>query len=289
MLHKFAVFILSHGRADNVITYRTLKDQGYTGPIYIVCDDEDTQLASYVKKYGNAVVVFCKGKMAEQTDTFDNFPEKNTVLFARNAAFAIAEDKGLEYFLVLDDDYGQFNFRYNDKLVYDDSKKGKTKNLGKVFEAVVAFMHTTSTSSIAFAQTGDYFGGSQGGMGEKIFLKRKCMNSFFLSTKRRFNYVSRLNDDVNTYITLGAVGKIFFTMNQFLLYQAPTQKQKGGLTEMYEKYGTYVKSFYSVICAPSCMSVKMMGATHQRLHHSTNWECAVPKIIRETYKKSKLA
>ena len=33
---NFAVFILSHGRANNVITIKTLRDVGYTGKIYII-------------------------------------------------------------------------------------------------------------------------------------------------------------------------------------------------------------------------------------------------------------
>ena len=40
----FAVFILTHGRADNVKTYKTLKRFGYTGTIYIICSDDDKQL-----------------------------------------------------------------------------------------------------------------------------------------------------------------------------------------------------------------------------------------------------
>lgn len=40
-MRNFAVFILSHGRAGNVKTYQTLINQGYTGNIYIVIDDED--------------------------------------------------------------------------------------------------------------------------------------------------------------------------------------------------------------------------------------------------------
>jgi len=36
---KFAVFILSNGRPDNVITYRSLRSHGYTGKIYIIVDD----------------------------------------------------------------------------------------------------------------------------------------------------------------------------------------------------------------------------------------------------------
>ena len=38
---SFCVFILSHGRPDNVITLNTLRREGYTGPWYIVIDNED--------------------------------------------------------------------------------------------------------------------------------------------------------------------------------------------------------------------------------------------------------
>ena len=39
----FVAFILTHGRADNVITYNTLRNHGYTGRIVLIIDDEDTQ------------------------------------------------------------------------------------------------------------------------------------------------------------------------------------------------------------------------------------------------------
>ena len=38
---NFAVFILTHGRPDNVITYNTIKSSGYTGRIFIIIDNED--------------------------------------------------------------------------------------------------------------------------------------------------------------------------------------------------------------------------------------------------------
>lgn len=47
MNENFAVFILSHGRADNIKTIKTLKKQGYTGKIYIIIDDEDEQESLY--------------------------------------------------------------------------------------------------------------------------------------------------------------------------------------------------------------------------------------------------
>lgn len=67
--------------------------------------------------------------------------------------------------------------------------------------------------------------------------------------------------------------------------QLQTQSNAGGLTEFYLETGTYVKSFYTVIFNPSAVQVRMMGNTHQRLHHHVIWENAVPKIIRERYRK----
>lgn len=54
---------------------------------------------------------------------------------------------------------------------------------------------------------------------------------------------------------------------------------------MYKSTGTYVKSFYSVMLAPSCVKVAMMGQSHQRIHHSINWEHCCPKIISDRFRK----
>lgn len=45
MKHEdFCVFILTHGRANNVETCKTLKRCGYTGKVYLLVDDEDDQI-----------------------------------------------------------------------------------------------------------------------------------------------------------------------------------------------------------------------------------------------------
>lgn len=48
-IKNYAVFILSHGRSKNVITYKTLKKQNYTGKIYIIVDDLDNEINDYKK------------------------------------------------------------------------------------------------------------------------------------------------------------------------------------------------------------------------------------------------
>ena len=57
------------------------------------------------------------------------------------------------------------------------------------------------------------------------------------------------------------------------------------MSDVYLDAGTYLKSFYTVMVAPSCVVVAMMGDKHMRMHHKINWECAVPKILNQKYRK----
>ena len=111
------------------------------------------------------------------------------------------------------------------------------------------------------------------------------MNTFLCSTERPFKFIGRMNEDVTTYVNLGSKGDIFMTIPNISITQLPTQQEKGGLTELYLKYGTYVKSFFSVMYNPSSIKVSSIGDVNPRIHHRVNWNNAVPKIISEKYKK----
>ena len=112
------------------------------------------------------------------------------------------------------------------------------------------------------------------------------MNSFFCSTSRKFDFISRMNDDVSTYVSLGNKGYLFLTIPMICLEQKETQSSDGGLTDMYKAFGTYVKSFYTIMYQPSSVKVGLMGDTHKRLHHSIDWDCTVPCIISEDFRKT---
>ena len=90
MNDKFGVFILSHGRADRVHTYATLRKQGYTGDIKILCDNEDDTIGDYRAVYADDVIVFDKEEWRLKTDVMDTFERRDVVVFARNAVFDIA-------------------------------------------------------------------------------------------------------------------------------------------------------------------------------------------------------
>lgn len=275
MRSDFCAFILTHGRPDNVKTYSLLRKCGYTGQIFIVIDNEDSKANEYFERYKGEVVMFNKPFIANSFDACDNQQNRKTIVYARNACFELAKELGYKYFIELDDDYYYFGMRQPNEsacYIYD---------LDKVFSLCIEYLETSPIMTIAFAQGGDHIGGFDG----DIMVKRKAMNSFICSIEKPFRFIGRINEDVNTYVRLGSLGYIFLTIMSLQLDQKDTQSNAGGMTDVYCDSGTYVKSFYSVITNPSCVKVKPMGVSNKRLHHSINWDNAVPCIINDKYKK----
>jgi len=280
---EFAVFILTHGRPRKVITYRTLRRQGYTGPIYLLVDNEDSTVAEYRELYGEQVIVFDKEAISHTFDEGDNFQDRRAVVYARNASFGIAAELGLSYFLMLDDDYTSFLFKFSADLEY---REKPIKNLDRLFATVLTYYKSIPALTVALAQNGDFLGGEKSGMAAKVWAKRKAMNALFCSTHRPFQFFGRMNEDVNTYVTLGNRGELFLTVVNAAISHMQTQKTEGGMTGLYSDYGAYVKPFYSVMYAPSCVKIFQTGYRHIRIHHSIRWAHAVPCILSEEYCKT---
>ena len=282
MENNFCIFIISHGRPDNIITLKTLKDAGSQLPCFIVIDNEDKTADKYFAKYGEKVLQFDKKYYASLVDNFDNSGNLRTTTHARNACFDFAEKLGYKYFLVLDDDYREFKFRVKQGLIHPSDRFKIKKNIDNTFLRTLQYFIEANFTSICFSQGGDWFGGETN-FNKKP--KRKAMNSFFCRTERRFNFISRLNEDVNTYMQLSHTGNVFLTIPFIQLDQLPTQRNAGGMSAAYLDSGTYVKSFYTVICRPDCTQINKMGRTEKRFHHLIDWTVAVPCIISEKYKK----
>lgn len=80
------------------------------------------------------------------------------------------------------------------------------------------------------------------------------------------------------------------TLMQVMIVQRATQLNPGGMSEIYIDIGTYMKSFYSVMCCPSAVKVSVLGSdkSRMRIHHSVKWECAAVKILSEAHRKIRL-
>ena len=189
------------------------------------------------------------------------------------------------YFIVLDDDYTSFSYAFNDKYEYF-RRDANINSFDKIISILLKYFHHTSQiKCLAIAQGGDFIGGAGSTLGSSVCTKRKIMNFFICDTHRPFQFVSKLNEDVNTYLVGGHRGDVYLTTSQLRLEQAPTQTNAGGMTDIYVDSGTYVKSFFSVMYSPSSVKVTTMGLSNRRIHHRINWSTTTPKIIRESHRK----
>lgn len=292
MRDDFAIFILSHGRPD-VPTLDTIKECGYTGKYYIFIDDEDDTEDEYKKRYGDHIIQFSKAPMVGTFDLFDNFPQRNTVNFARNMCFRKARELGIKYFAEFDDDYNNFTFRY---LKDGDNGPGTSlgtmqiKDFDTVCDIMIEFLDNTNSRCIAMAQNGEMQGGALG----KVWLfhaRRKSMNTFFFKVtdnpEEDVWFVGRMNDDVNTYVNGGRHGELWYQNARLNVNQGITQANKSGLTDMYKQFGTYNKSFYTIMLDPSSVKVGILGVGEHagRMHHRIFWNYAVPMLLSEKWKK----
>jgi len=284
MIDDFCIFILSHDRPNNVPTARTLERCGYTGDWFIVVDNEDA-VGDYKDEWGEDAIIYAdKDNALPELDRGDNFNDRGTPLYTRFQIWDIAERLGYEYFLMLDDDYSNFAYKFNENF---DFEHNTIRNLDDYLEASIKFLEKSGLDTLCMAQGGDYIGGENGTFGTAIKTKRKAMNSFLCKTDRPYDFRGVLNDDVNTYIRAQQLGKVFLTTNTASVNQEDTQQHEGGITGLYLKRGTYVKSFYTILYSPSSTTLDFLGdGAQDRIHHRISWRNAVPKIVPESAKNT---
>lgn len=275
MRNDFCIFIITHERPVND-TYKQLQICNCKYPIYFVVDDCDRKIEEYTTLYGkDKICIFNKKEYESKMDMMDNFDFDKVIVYARNACFDFAEKLGYKYFLELDDDYTEFAFRFPNK----HWRHIKDSDINQVLSLYVNYYESTPIKCIAFMQGGD-FSCMYEGKG-----KRKAMNCLFCSTDRRIDFHGRLNEDVNAY-TLGNMrGEIFISFANVTIHQRATQTGNG-MSETYSNYGTYVKSFYSVMQCPSFVKISVLQTPSSfRIHHNVSQRYGVAKIISDKYKK----
>lgn len=111
-------------------------------------------------------------------DEADNFEDRRSIVYARNACFDIAKELGYKYFIELDDDYDTFSFTYGRNGAV---KQRTIKQLDRIFEAMVQFYEGTSIMTVAMAQRGDFVGGKDNDIirGEKLKKSHELFYMFY--------------------------------------------------------------------------------------------------------------
>lgn len=301
--HKdFCVMIVSHGRPNDQATVNTLNRFGYTGDWYIVLDNEDASVEQYKALYGeDKIKIFDKEALMKsgKVDAMDNFQVKKTVVYARYACYDIAREMGYKYFMMCEDDHDSLRWRMNPEIEYSSKMVSDSKEycaLDQIIDTMLDYFDSAPIKTLCMAQSGDYIGGGGSKMATDQY-RRKAMGTFITRVDDPIHFPGTMNDDTTAYTMNQAKGELMLTTGFIAVNTKPTQKNSGGNTDIYEAFGTYVKTFYSVMGHPSGVKVSVLFNTSARkgvgpktnenfrIHHRVSWNNTAPKVIRENVKK----
>lgn len=283
MRNDFAVFITTHGRADNQITLNTLKELNYTGDWYLVVDDLDAQKDLYIERYGsNRVLVFSKQQYVEKTDVCQLEPSYKAVVFARNAVEDFARDMGYKYFMAVDDDVTKLRLRYE---VNGSLKSAKLNGcIDDIFECIVQYIEESGVACVTFGFTNTYRGGVAS-VRKFTSRNRLCAELFIRNVAKPVKWRANFVEDLITSIDLGIRGDVCLQFVPIQLELCMSEgTQQGGMSEAYNETGRF--KFYSMpaMVYPNCVSVAFDGLKWKT---RTRAEYSVPKIVSSRYRKER--
>lgn len=294
-MSDYAIYILTRGRPHRQYTLNMLRDGNVQRPIYLVCDDTDPELPTYKRLYGDAVVVFSVRDYMDRVDIMDTMHHRSPIpglAYARNACYDIASSMGYDYFLQLDDDYyAVYAKQMMAHGVVVPLTDRRVCDVGRLFDVIMdAYVQMPQVHVLALGQSGDLPGVHNYNGSRMYMVRRKAMNTLFLSPKRRVWFRGRMNEDTTLYTAEQRAGRaICMTLYLAVIKQIHTQQQPGGVTELYKMASTYAKTMYSVVAAPSCVQVHYYAYMTDvgRVHHRVDLNACAPKILRPNAQRSR--
>ena len=272
------VFIPSYHRADNLKTFKFLEKIDYDMKhVYVFIDDEADDRERYkavAKQYGFRLVVF---DMTEARKRFDYVHRasisRRSAGQARNMFQDYAKKKGIERYVVMDDDTKEFQFRV--KGVYVHTASGET--VKRTFEMIAEMMRRQRIGLFGVSQTGDFYGSLYLSM-----MRRKVMNVTFYDTRFIYRGERGVQDD-DTSQFAGVLNEGLFTgslADGINLQQTVSATAKGGLTDLYNECKLYNKAMVTPIQYPSAIRAERQVMNGGRIHHRIDYRYLAPKLMK---------
>ena len=272
------VFIPSYRRADNLKTVKFLEKIDYDMKhVYVFIDDEADDRERYkavAKQYGFRLVVF---DMTEARKRFDYVHRASvsgrSAGQARNMFQDYAKRKGIERYVVMDDDTKEFQFRV--KGVYVHTASGET--VKRTFEMIAEMMRRQRIGLFGVSQTGDFYGSLYLSM-----MRRKVMNVTFYDTRFIYRGERGVQDD-DTSQFAGVLNEGLFTgslADGINLQQTVSATAKGGLTDLYNECKLYNKAMVTPIQYPSAIRAERQVMNGGRIHHRIDYRYLAPKLMK---------
>lgn len=278
---KIGYFIISHGRPNEQLTYKLLCSDGVEiDDIFIVCDDLDTTLPEYIQNYGDRVIVFDKQRYMDSCDSGVQSPTGLHAVYARNAAYDLALEKGYDFFVIADDDIDSITYRY------PDGDKLRSKNVHDVKNCFIALSEYMQTSDkiycIGIAPHIAFMGGVKAPIVSEG-MKRVVFNIGLYRAGKRIRYASECQEDLAASILYNQQGKLMFSCG--LLQQSAIvegrNKEGGGIEGHYDKSNDYYRHFGTLIYVPATIAMRLDSDTFTKKYMSNYY----PMILSDRWKK----
>ena len=274
---NFAIFIISHERADRVETYNTLKRGGYTGQIFVVIDNKDSMLRKYLARFGDDVLVFDKEVYAERTDTLETAKLKASAVYARNAVEDFAQMFELDAFGVFDDDITGLRYRWEEDNKYKSLKVNG--GLDDVVSYYCDYLVQHDIATMSFENCMFYLGGVTN---DKVSNERWTYQIHFRNIKFPVDWISIINEDIITEITTAVKGYIWWSLPHIVYEAVDMNDLSGGVKNLYDNLNKFYRAFLGVISNPSSCKV---GYSHGKIRILQNKSASYPMIVSGEYKK----
>lgn len=278
------VFIPSYHRADNLKTVRYLEKIEYDMQhVYVFIDDEADDRERYkavAKQYGFHLVVF---DMTEARKRYDYVhrpsSSRRSAGQARNMFQDYAKKKGIEQYVVMDDDTQNFQFRVKGIHVNNDSRSvmASPKTVKTAFDMVAAMMKKHKIGLFGISQTGDFYGALC-----LNIMRRKVMNVTFYDTRFIYRGERGVQDD-DTSQFAGVLSEGLFTgslADGIVLQQTLSATAKGGLTDLYNECKLYNKAMVTPIQYPSAIRAERQVVNGNRIHHRIDYRYLAPRLMK---------
>jgi len=285
-MSNFAIFIITHERANNLLTLDTLKKCNYHGKIYLIIDNEDKDMEIY-KLYTNKQIslsIFNKKEIALRADTSLETKDNLSIsccLFPRIYCELFAKKLNLKNFLVLDDDIKNFYHRVN---IDNKLKEIKINDFDLVCQEFCNYLNEANIAILGFGNTGSYLGGIHS---FDTDCRRKCANAFFRNTNINFDWKCCVLEDVVSCIHNGSLGSIVLELKcikleAFAYHNSKNNNNFGGMNNLYNKLSDY-HALYSIIYNPIAFTI--IQNKHNKFILRTEYNKILPKIISSKYKR----
>lgn len=268
-----AIMICTHGRPDKQLTLKTLRDIGYTGSVVLMVDDEDDT----VRRLGDSctgdfiILKFNKQYYIDHSDTGTDKDQRKCILYAKNCCEDWAKEKGLDAFVIADDDITGFRYRYE--------KDGHllsvpvTKNMDKIIEAYYTMIVDNNISASSFGDVRAYIGGV-------IKESRLPYNFVFRNTKYPFEWKSSMYEDTVSPIYNNMIGRYTVQLPQIQFNMKEVDaKEAGGMKAVYEKLSVYKRAFTAKVFNPTSIEI-----ANNKVGFELKKDNTFPKLVSSKFK-----